>query len=218
MLALIGVCVLTGCRRNDMADQDRKDPLEPSTFYADGTSARAPVVGTVAWTPGPYVPRASGTDNGRERETFPFRISAEDLRRGRERYEINCAHCHGRTGEGNGIVVQRGFTRPPAYFPVLEHQAQFPDLYRREQALVNTTPGHVFNVITNGYGAMYSHAARVVPDDRWRIAAYVKALQLSRTIKPESLSPEDREKLQNAQANATTRPTTSTNPTEAAPR
>src|SRR5882724_11732987 len=163
-LVLIGALALIGCRRNDMADQPRKDPYEPSNFYADGASARRPVPGTVAWTRGAYVPPYPAQQGGAESTVFPFALTKEDLKRGQERFDIDCAVCHGRTGEGDGMIVLRGFTRPPAFFPIAEHQSQFPDLYKREQTLVNTTPGHVYNVISNGYGAMYSYAARVAPD------------------------------------------------------
>jgi mono/diheme cytochrome c family protein len=197
-----------------MADQKRKDPYESSGFYADGASARPPVAGTVMWTRDEYVPRPTGGPAGNEATSFPFALTKDDLIRGRERYEIYCSVCHGRTGEGDGMIVQRGFTRPPAFFPMPGHQSAFPDLYKREQVIVNTPPGHIFNVITNGYGAMYNYAARVSPDDRWRIAGYVKALQLSRTLKPDELPDPDRAKVQNLQASAsssgsTTQPTQS---------
>jgi hypothetical protein len=105
------------------------------------------------------------------------------------------------------MIVQRGFTRPPAFFPVAEHATSFPDLYRREQSLLTQPPRHVFDVITNGYGAMYSYADRVAPEDRWRIAAYIRALQISRAARPHDLNDEDRAKLQ--AASSSTQPSTS---------
>ena len=96
---------------------------------------------------------------------LPVALSRELLERGRERYEIYCAVCHGRTGEGNGMVVQRGFPVPPSY-----------QIDRLREAPL----GHFFDVITQGYGVMYSYAERVEPADRWAIAAYIRALQLSR--------------------------------------
>ena len=89
------------------------------------------------------------------------------LARGRERFEINCAPCHARTGEGDGMIVQRGFPRPPSYF---------------EQRLMDAPDRHFLDVMTNGYGAMYPYAARVAPADRWAILAYIRALQLSRRV------------------------------------
>ena len=97
-------------------------------------------------------------------ETFPFPITREVLERGRERFDIYCSPCHGRTGEGNGMIVQRGFPAPPSYH-----------IDRLRQAPV----GHFFDVITHGYGMMYPYAARVEVGDRWAIAAYIRALQKS---------------------------------------
>ncbi len=189
-----------GCKPDDMSDQPRVDPMEPSRFFADGTTARPVVPGTVART---SAVRAAGQryapqPPGQEAQSFPFPITAADLRRGKERYDIYCAVCHGVTGDGNGMIVQRGFVRPPAFYPLAEHAQRFPDLYAREHVLLNTPPGHVFNVITNGYGAMYSYASRVAADDRWRIAAYVRALQVSRHARPQDLSPEDRTGVERA--------------------
>src|ERR1051325_11408780 len=97
-------------------------------------------------------------------ETFPFPITRAVLERGRERFDIYCSPCHGCTGEGNGMIVQRGFPLPPSYH-----------IDRLRQAPV----GHFFDVITRGYGVMYSHAQRVEPADRWAIAAYIRVLQQS---------------------------------------
>jgi mono/diheme cytochrome c family protein len=96
--------------------------------------------------------------------TFPMPITRDTLTRGHERFEIYCAICHGSTGEGTGMIVQRGFPQPPSL---------------HEPRLRDAPPGHFFDVITNGYGVMYSYAARVSPEDRWAIAAYIRALQLS---------------------------------------
>ena len=101
--------------------------------------------------------------------TFPFAITREILQRGRERYDIYCALCHGRTGEGNGMIVQRGFPPPPSFH-----------IDRLREAPV----GHFFDVVTQGYGIMYSYAERIEPTDRWAIAAYIRALQLSRNATP----------------------------------
>ncbi len=100
--------------------------------------------------------------------SFPFPVTKVVLERGKERYDIYCAPCHGRTGTGDGMVVRRGFSQPPTF-----HQT------RLREAPV----GHYFDVITNGYGAMYPYAARVSPEDRWAITAYIRALQLSQNAK-----------------------------------
>lgn len=115
--------------------------------------------------------------------TFPIPITREVLERGRERFEIYCSVCHGRTGEGNGMIMQRGFPAPPSYH-----------IDRLRQAPV----GHFFDVITQGYGIMYSYAERVEPADRWAIAAYIRALQLSHNMKLAELPPAERAQLEGA--------------------
>ncbi len=157
--------LVAGCRQ-DMHVQPRYEPEDPSAFFADGRSERPPVEGTVA--------RGqlrtdellyTGRVNGAVADLFPFAITAADLSRGRERYNIYCSPCHDYTGSGNGMIVQRGFPQPPSFH--LDRLRQAP-------------AGHFFEVMTNGFGLMYSYASRVSPDDRWRIAAYIRALQLSR--------------------------------------
>jgi cytochrome c553 len=156
--------VLAGCRQ-DMHLQPKYVPEDPSTFFADGRSEREPVTGTVA--------RGhlrtdellyTGRANGVVADLFPFAITAADLSRGRERYNIYCSPCHDYTGSGSGMIVQRGFPSPPSFH-----------IDRLRQA----SAGHFFDVMTNGFGLMYSYASRVSPEDRWRIAAYIRALQLS---------------------------------------
>ncbi|MBZ9841553.1 cytochrome c [Mesorhizobium sp. CA12] len=151
---MLGALGVAGCRQ-DMEDQPRYDPLEASNQFPDGMSARTPVTGTVArdadLTPVP--------------DKIPYPITIELLQRGRQRFDIFCSPCHGRTGDGHGIIVQRGFPAPPSY-----HQ----------EALRKASDRHFYDVITNGYGAMYSYAARVPPQDRWAIIAYIRALQYSR--------------------------------------
>ena len=163
---LLGVLALAGCRQ-DMHDQPRFKPLAESDFYADLRSSRAPVDGTVARgqvhedtyfytgkigaNPGNYMP-----------SEVP--VNAETLARGRERFNIYCAPCHSRTGDGNGMVVQRGYRHPPSYHDVRLRQAPL---------------GYFFDVMTNGFGAMPDYAAQIPPRDRWCIVAYIRALQLS---------------------------------------
>lgn len=181
------VALLAGCRM-DMHIQPKYLPYEPTNFFSDGRSERQPVPGTVA--------RGqlrvdellySGTENGVESNRFPFPITRADLERGRERFNVYCTPCHDYTGSGRGMIVQRGFPQPPSYHIV-----------RLREAPV----GHFFQVMTNGFGAMYSYAARVEPADRWRIAAYIRVLQLSNNAKVDDLPQEERSKLagQSAQA------------------
>ncbi|HTW22214.1 MAG TPA: cytochrome c [Candidatus Baltobacteraceae bacterium] len=176
MMALL----LAGCRL-DMHIQPKYLPYEPTDFFSDGRSERQPVPGTVA--------RGqlrvdellySGTENGVESNRFPFPITRADLERGRERYNVYCTPCHDYTGSGRGMIVQRGFPQPPSY---------------HIQRLRDAPVGHFYAVMTNGFGAMYSYAARIEPADRWRIAAYIRVLQLSENAKVDDVPQEDRAKL-----------------------
>jgi hypothetical protein len=161
---LMLVLAAAGCRQ-DMHDQPKVQPYEASDFFADGRGSRPPVEGAVA--------RGqlhddqlfhTGMDGDAFAARFPFPVTHEVLGRGRERYDIYCSPCHDRVGNGNGIVVQRGFKHPPS----------FHDPRLRESA-----PGYFFSVMTNGFGVMASYAAQVPAHDRWAIAAYLRALQLS---------------------------------------
>ena len=159
------VAGLAGCERNDMHNQPRYEPMETSTFFDDGQSSRPIVAGTIAR--GQLVAndlRFGGLAQGPTPDAFPFEITRADLKRGKQRYEIYCGVCHGATGDGNGMIVQRGFVKPPSF---------------HEQRLKDVPVGHYFNVITNGFGAMYSYNDRIAPEDRWKIAAYIRVLQLS---------------------------------------
>ena len=162
--AIFSALLLAGCRQ-DMHVQPKYVPEDPSTFFADGRSARPPVEGTVArgqLRTDEFL--YTGRINGVAADLFPFPITSAELSRGRERYNIYCSPCHDYTGSGNGMIVQRGFPSPPSFH--LERLRQAP-------------AGHFFDVMTNGMGLMYSYASRVSPEDRWRIAAYIRALQLS---------------------------------------
>ena len=164
-VAALLLAAATGCERNDMHNQPRHEPQEPSAFFADGQSSRPQVAGTVARGQNPPNDmRFTGIAIGPTPDAFPFEITKADLKRGKQRYDIYCGVCHGATGDGNGMIVQRGFVPPPSF---------------HEQRLRDVPVGHFFNVITNGFGAMYSYNDRVLPEDRWRIAAYVRVLQLS---------------------------------------
>lgn len=164
---IITLCLLVSLAacRQDMHDQPRYEPLEASAFFEDGRSARQPVTGTVAR--GQLQADThfyTGRVNGEPVTTFPFQITQEVLKRGQERYNIFCSPCHDRVGNGEGMVVRRGFRRPPSFH-----------IDRLREAPV----GHFFDVITNGFGAMYDYAARIPPRDRWAIIAYIRALQFS---------------------------------------
>ena len=176
-----------GCERDDMHDQDRHEWLEPSEFFADGMSARPLVDGTVAQeqllSTSPLL--TMRTPAGGFVEQYPIEITRGALERGRQRYDIYCAMCHGATGYGDGMIVQRGFVRPPSL---------------HDERLRNMPPGYFVEVITHGYGAMYSYNDRVVPVDRWKIAAYIKTLQLSQNVELASLPPAEQKQVEQAAA------------------
>ena len=164
-----------------MHDQPKYEPLEESSFFADGLASRAPVPGTVAR--GQLRDDTllyTGKQGAAHATVFPFRVDEEVMRRGRERVDIFCAPCHGRTGDGDGMVVQRGFQRPPPL---------------AQERLRAAPVGHLFDVMTNGFGAMPDHAAQIPPRDRWAIAAYVRALQLSATATLDDVPATERSKL-----------------------
>jgi mono/diheme cytochrome c family protein len=183
LLPLLTILTIAGCKRNDMRDQPRADTYQDSDFFPDGKSARPLVAGTVPrFTP--VGVRASSVASARTTTApsgFPMPVTRQILARGRERYSIYCSVCHGDLGDGNGMIVQRGFTRPPTF-----HQPRLRDV----------APSHFYDVITNGYGAMYSYNDRVEPDDRWAITAYIRALQLSQHAPTAALADADRARLQ----------------------
>jgi mono/diheme cytochrome c family protein len=174
--------ILTGVAcRQDMHEQPRYTALKASSFFDDNASARPPVAGTVARgdlrdDPALY----SGMQNGQPVGAFPFPIDDRIMARGQERFNIHCSPCHGRAGTGDGVVVRRGFSRPPAF-----------DVPRLRSAPV----GHFFDVITNGFGVMPDYAAQVKPADRWAIVAYVRALQLAGSATLDDVPPEARGRL-----------------------
>lgn len=170
-----------GCRQ-EMYDQRKSNTLQPSPWFEDGMSAR-PI-------PANTVPRTEITDNdplltGRVGTNllavFPFPIDHAALARGRAGFERYCAPCHGAGGDGTGMIVQRGFPAPPSYH-----------IDRLRQAPV----GHFYDVIRNGYGVMYSYADRVPLTNRWEIAAYIRALQLSRNARLTDVPVADRAQLE----------------------
>ena len=165
VILVLALAVLSACRQ-DMHDQPKYTPLRPSDFFADGRSARPISEGTV--------PRGhlnadvvfytgKGAD-GKPSTEFPLPVTKALLERGEQRYNIYCTPCHDRTGNGNGMIVRRGYRRPPTY---------------HSDRLRQQPNGYIFDVITNGFGAMPDYAAQVQPRDRWAIVAYIRALQLS---------------------------------------
>jgi cytochrome c5 len=161
-----------------MAYQPKNKPLSPSDFFSDGRSERPLVENTVArgWIANDelLVPKESNK--------FPLPVTQELLDRGENRYNIFCEPCHGLQGDGNGMVAVRGMKHPPSY-----HQDR----------LRQVPNGYIYDVITNGFGAMMGYSAQVPPRDRWAIVAYVRALQLSRNAKITELPPDLREKVKN---------------------
>jgi hypothetical protein len=176
--------LLTGACRQDMHDQPSYQPLEQSDFFADGQAARPLVAGTVA--------RGhlnddellyTGKEGGENTAVFPFPITEQVMARGEQRFNIYCAPCHGRTGQGDGMIVRRGYRRPPPL---------------ADQRLRDAPVGHFFDVITNGFGAMPDYAAEINVDDRWAITAYVRALQLSASATIDDVPAAERGKLDEA--------------------
>jgi len=179
LILAMGTLCVTGCNntlRQDMANQPRQNPLSPSEFFQDGRSERPAIENTVA--------RGSIADDvmivPKDSNAFPLPITPELLQRGQERYGIYCTPCHGIQGDGQGMVAMRGMKHPPSY-----HQ----------ERLRQSPNGYFFDVITNGFGAMYGYSAQIAPRDRWAIVAYVRALQVSRNASVAELPAELREKL-----------------------
>jgi len=198
-LATAGVCLVVlfaGCSRQEMADQARYDTFEPDPHFADGRSARPLVEGVV--------PRGHLRDDvllytGKQTasdanfaDTFPFEITEPVLRRGQERFNIFCGVCHGHTGHANGIIVERGYLRPPNFHtePSRGYPPNDPKVSLREVPV-----GYLFDVITNGYGAMPDYRSELKPQDRWAVVAYLRALQRSQNVPLSELSAEERAKL-----------------------
>src|SRR3954451_383117 len=166
--------LVAGCRRG-MVDQQKVKPLAENTFFADGRGSRMPPAHTVA--------RGELRDDeqlytgkiGKELAgTFPMPVTRDLLRRGEERFNIDCAVCHGASGAGDGMIVRRGFPQPPSF---------------HDDRLRNAPVGHFVDVNTNGYGVMYPYASRVRTEARWAIAAYIRALQLSQHAAPGDVDP-----------------------------
>jgi len=171
--------------RQDMHNQPRYKPFAGTDFFGDGRSARPAIEGTVArghlrLDKVLYTGKLDGVDV----TEFPFPITKEDLVRGQERFNIYCSPCHSRTGDGNGMVVRRGFRQAASY---------------HTDKLIKAPVGHFFDVISNGFGAMPSYGSRVETMDRWRIAAYIRVLQLSQNATIADVPADMRDALEKAQ-------------------
>lgn len=186
-LLLLGVCLAGSACRRDMQDQPKMKPFRGTTFFGDGLSSRQPIEGTIprgflrdntalftgkktrapgaaATTPAQPATEAQANTYPDDVETFPFPITKDMVLRGRQRYDIFCSVCHGLTGNGDGMIVRRGFRRAASF---------------NDDRLRQAPVGHFFDAITNGWGAMPSYAAQIPAQDRWAIIAYIRALQTS---------------------------------------
>ncbi len=184
LLALTAATMLLAGCRQDMHDAPRYEPLEQSAFFTDGRSSRVLLANTVARGQLREDDHLyTGKIGGELATEFPMPVTGEIMARGQERFNVFCSPCHGRTGEGNGMVVQRGFRQPPSF---------------HEERLLNAPVGYYFDVMTNGFGAMQDYASQVPVADRWAIAAYLRALQLSRRATPADVRDEHRARLDGA--------------------
>jgi mono/diheme cytochrome c family protein len=188
---VMAACVLAGCERakQDMYDQPRYKTYAPSPLFEDGASARPPVAGTEPRARGAFADSSggrAGVDLVRrdvvadEAQTIPYPVDLALLKRGQDRYTIYCVPCHSPAGDGDGLVVRRGFPPPPSY-----HQDR----------LRNAPDRHLYDVISKGYGVMVPYGDRVEPADRWAIVAFIRALQLSQHADAATLPPDLRARL-----------------------
>jgi len=180
LAVLLATCASAGCRQ-DMFDQAKVKPMARSEFFDDGRAARPPVPGTVArgqLNDDEHL--HTGRVGGALVTMFPYEVTREMLDRGRERYNIFCTPCHDPVGNGNGMIVRRGFRQPPSL---------------HDQRLREAPVGHHFDVITNGLGAMPDNRAQIPVHDRWAIVAYIRALQLSQNATTADVPPAEMQKL-----------------------
>ena len=176
----VAAAALSACRQ-DMHNSPKAIPLRESVFFKNGSSARPLVEGTVArGTLQDDVTFFTGKNGAAEVDALPFALTADVLDRGEQRYNIYCTPCHGPTGRADGMVVRRGYRQPPSFH-----------LDRLRQAPL----GHFYDVMTNGFGAMPDYRGQIAPRDRWAIAAYIRALQLSQHASVTDIPQADRDKL-----------------------
>jgi hypothetical protein len=159
-----GLAFVIGCQQK-MADQPRYEPLSHSSFFDDDRAARPLVEGTVARGQlRSDEPLYTGKEGGKLVDTFPFPVTLTVLERGEQRFNIFCSPCHDRVGTGQGMIVRRGYRAPPSLH--IDRLRQAP-------------AGHLFEVMSKGFGGMPDYAQQIRPEDRWAIVAYIRALQLS---------------------------------------
>ena len=182
-LLVLVVALVTGACRQDMHDQVKYEPLEESSFFENGMSSRPLVEGTIAREM-PQEETAFHTGRTATDEfvtELPIELNRELLEQGRTRFDAFCSPCHGQTGDGLGLIVRRGFKQPPSF---------------HDRRLRETPRGYFCDVISNGFGQMSSYASQIPTHDRWAIAAYISALQLSQNIPVDSLSEEEKQQLE----------------------
>jgi hypothetical protein len=173
---LLSLTLLAGCVFS-MADQPRYEPFEEDDFFADHSSSRPQVEGTVArGRLDQDAHLTSGRVDGEFVASFPFTVTVETLERGRERYDIFCSPCHGLVGDGQGIVTEYGMREPTSFHD--------PELRAEPE-------GYYFSLITGGTRVMPSYGERIPPEDRWAIVAYIRALQLSQNADVSQLPPDE---------------------------
>ncbi len=187
VISVVAIPLLfTAACRRDMQDQPKYKPLGESRFFADGRDSRPIPAGTIARDElGDNDPVHTGSAGGTFLETIPLPVNAALLQRGQDRFNIFCSPCHGETGNGYGMVRQRGF-----WIPANLHTDR----------LRSVPPGYIYQVIKNGYGAMPDHGDQIPVDDRWAIVAYLRALQLSRDANISDVPPDARQQLGAANA------------------
>jgi len=182
-ILLAGASILSvACSRLDMQDQPKFKAQHATEFFADGRTDRPELDGTIARGElHEDVAYYQGKDAaGKDIAEFPIAVDKAVIQRGQQRYDIYCAPCHGRLGNGMGMIVQRGFKQPPSY---------------HIDRLRNAAVGHYFDVISNGYGAMLNYSQQVQVRDRWAIVAYIRALQYSQNANAADLPTEARAQL-----------------------
>lgn len=185
-LLLLLLAAFTSACAGNHRDQPYYEAQEPSEFFEDGKASRPFVPNTIAQGDARSDTQMyTGKQNGKDVTTFPFPVTKAVLERGQQQYNAHCVPCHGFDGEGDGMIVRRGYSKPPSY---------------HEEQQRNQPHGHYFDVITNGWGAMPSYANQVYPRDRWAIIAYIRALQLSQNADVRTLPAEDRELVENPPA------------------
>jgi mono/diheme cytochrome c family protein len=189
LLVLATALATAGCRQ-DMHDQPKFEPLEASSFFTDGKASRDLVEGTVArgMLRDNKAFYSGLTEDDQFAQVLPMKLDRELLERGRNRFEAYCSACHGRAGYGQGMVVQRGFKHPQSF---------------HEERLRQSPVGYFYSVMTNGFGNMSGYAVQLTPEDRWAVAAYIRALQLSQNAPVSELSEVDLERIDETAGAAT---------------